>query len=573
METRQTLEESVQKIATFQPDDAHTDEVTTTFNNFKKAVIHASKSTKDGEGPQELLGDLEPKGAVLTFLLSYYESRRIFRKQIASVIEILLQVDTWYAVMKQDVAITAKLPDDIEKLLHPGSCQSLSHETKPVSQAATRVSTLSATLPAAVMKRSPFSSSGDSSSKALASSSAAGGSIRRQRLRLALPESCFLPRPSDSKPSEAVFMPRRTAEEVLATVQDARLQMRTLRYSAANMEAAADAFDAFRKGAERLATASVELRGGDCHPLDRIGGKGKIIDFLIDMYERYNKYRARLTQLLTKLFNFQSWIRAAVTDVDEPEPLEGSPASATSSTGSASAGRKWTPWGVSPSDGAASPATMKVPSKRNPFARDVAEKQRWAGGLDLWSPSSPASLLRRPSKETAFGGISSLPERRLEQDLGDSTGSASPALVNPGLSPSAPASLGNFRPPKRTNPFGMAVRRDVSPQTPQQRSLPLVAGSPSNPFRKDVLQKNPGVGDSLSSHSLLTFGPGTPTGKIASANNPFRKANETSWDTIQDKMDVGLSTKPVSANNPFRKDWQPPSDNPQDSAFVRNPGW
>merc|ERR1740138_830219 len=49
-----------------------------------------------------MLGNLEPKGAVLTFLVNFHEQRRIFRKQIEGIFSDLLNVDSWVLALSND---------------------------------------------------------------------------------------------------------------------------------------------------------------------------------------------------------------------------------------------------------------------------------------------------------------------------------------------------------------------------------------------------------------------------------------------------------------------------------------
>ena len=66
-----------------------------------------------------------------------------------------------------------------------------------------------------------------------------------------------------------------------------------------------------------------EISKQDGNFLEKLEPKGKILDFLADMYERHQKYRSRVTSTLTQLLNFDSWNTAADNDDDNSKDVVG----------------------------------------------------------------------------------------------------------------------------------------------------------------------------------------------------------------------------------------------------------
>lgn len=72
-----------------------------------------SRASGGGQVVRDLLAGLEPKVAVLAFLLELHKNRRIYRRQVAGVLLVLLQVDEWLLALKSDKELWLNLPPDL----------------------------------------------------------------------------------------------------------------------------------------------------------------------------------------------------------------------------------------------------------------------------------------------------------------------------------------------------------------------------------------------------------------------------------------------------------------------------
>jgi len=111
---RSLLAESIEQITNFDAtSDGCDDAEVSAFNTFKRGVMQASSGRLV---PSELLDGLEPKDVVLRFLFRLHERRRIYRKQIATVLSILLET-TWLMILQLNKTLRDAMPNDLKILL------------------------------------------------------------------------------------------------------------------------------------------------------------------------------------------------------------------------------------------------------------------------------------------------------------------------------------------------------------------------------------------------------------------------------------------------------------------------
>lgn len=472
MGTRKLLADSVLDITQLNNNQLSSDAATAAFTSLRKGVAHAASSRT--ETLESLLGDSEFKGDVLRFLVEFYMQRRIFRKQVAGVVDELLSVNSWLLTLKEDKILSDTLPDELARLLAEkqerrvksleecipsafpkltSHSQSLSKEPPSAQQASTT--------PQKASRAEEFAAPSETqefSLKALGKAAArsaeqAGLGLRRQRLAAA----CMLK--DVALPSAGSIVLSRQQQDVLyGLLEHGRAQMESLGFTAADKDQAIPAFETFRRAVQQAVSSKQ-----DENALEKLETKGKILDFLVDMYERHQKYRSRVTSTLTRLLNFDSWNRAA-DGMEEPVKTSSQELAFGSAAGAGA--HKWTPWGpvarsatasakrapnprnpFSVPAASASAGTMPRPRQHNPFASDVAAKQTGhpAGAFGIWK-DQPTSICTPPM---AF------------------------------RTPMVPGPRGpSTREAKPTNPFSPAMRREA----------PAAA---TNPFKRDLRSPSP----------------------------------------------------------------------------------
>lgn len=516
MDTQKLLADSVAGIQRLGAGQCGSDVATTAFTSLRKAVNHATKSRTDS--PEALIGDLEPKGDVLRFLSDFYAARRIYRKQVVAVADELLRVNAWRCFLKQDGALCAQLPDEISRMLAESKdqpeLQSLSQETQAISQEHV-VSKGSRAFPEYVPASTNKSASPWSGERS-PSKQRSKDTQRRQRLSAA----CFLPMrvASGTTLSGTVILTEGELNIVQELLERGRSQIESLGFSAADSDASISAFETFRRAVQQVVNTTSFRQDGNV--LESIEPKGRILDFLVDVYERHQKYRSRVTSTLTRLLNLDSWNKAA----DGEEPPKGSPKAKAPSPlhGStpfdqASQGRtkKWTPWGVAGSS--ESSPSGGIARRRNPFASDAAAKQKqhagYPGAVELWtdapSPaSSSAAPRRRPSLENNWPN----------EDTPAKAVHARSKAAN------APGPWGDraerARAAKPTNPFGGTF----SPAATHASK-----SAATNPFKKDVRWQDSGPPPWPASSAAVLPAAGVPSPlKAGASKNPFRSDPQVS---------------------------------------------
>jgi len=465
MDARALLVQSVADITLLSPSQIGSDAATAAFISLRKGVNQASSAHS---GHPEVLLDLEPKAVVLRFLVDFYGQRRIFRKQIVAVVDELLHVDSWRRALGSDSELCSQLPDDLARLLSSRQSRgpefvSLSRESPSVSHARSNASRGSArpVAPEAssaplIPLQTPMASSPFEKTPARPSDQQQNG-LRRQRLS----KACFLPiRVAAPSVSGNVILSKSDLNDIFKLLEHGRIQIEKLDYSAADADPAISAFETFRRAVQQAMNTTTASKQ-DLNLLEKLEAKGKILDFLVDMYERHQKYRSRVTGTISRLLNFDSWNHAADNEeiaggsAQEPDLTAFTFASATSPAGDVGAAdtAKWTPWGPAV---ASQPSPAKSSRSRNPFAADVAAKH--GGNFDIWKDfgawQKPLRENERPKRENAEAYVAMSP-------------AASETSTASGLWGSSP------RMAKPSNPFSADVQRGGS-------------AVPTNPFKRDV---------------------------------------------------------------------------------------
>lgn len=468
MDPKALLVQSVADITLLSPGQIGSDAATSAFISLRKGVNQAS-SAHSGH-PEVLLGDLEPKAVVLRFLVDFHGQRRIFRKQIVAVVDELLHVDSWRRALGSDSELCSQLPDDLARLLSSRQSRgpefvSLSQESPSVSHArsassgsAWAVAPEALAAPSLPLQRPMASSPVEQAPVQRADPVAQQqNGLRRQRLS----KACFLPiRVAAPSVSGNVILSKSDLNDIFKLLEHGRIQIEKLDFSAADADPAISAFETFRRAVQQAMNTTTSSKH-DPNLLEKLEPKGKILDFLVDMYERHQKYRSRVTGTISRLLNFDSWNHAA-----DNEEIAGGPAQEAGLTAftcasatapacdvGATNADKWTPWGRAvPSQ----LASAKSSRSRNPFAADVAAKH--GGNFDIWKDFG---AWQKPVREN----------ERLKRDNSQAYVARSPAASV--TSPSSGPWGSSPRTAKPTNPFSADVQHGG-------------AAVPTNPFKRDV---------------------------------------------------------------------------------------
>jgi len=102
-------------------------------------------------------------------------------------------------------------------------------------------------------------------------------------------------------------------QESKATIllQEAVSEIEALDFSAVDGDAAVCSFEKFRRAVTWIVQST--SKGSACL-LDSLEPKARLLEFLVDVYDRRKKYRARVASALTRLLDFKSWRDIAVSD-------------------------------------------------------------------------------------------------------------------------------------------------------------------------------------------------------------------------------------------------------------------
>lgn len=113
-------------------------------------------------------------------------------------------------------------------------------------------------------------------------------------------------------------------EAALGLLAQGQAHMERLDFSAVDGDEAVDAFEAFRRATVQVAHDSSEAGN---RALDQLEPKHKILEFLVELYERKPIHRRRVSSVLVILLNIDSWravaeadssVQAAVRDLCAP---------------------------------------------------------------------------------------------------------------------------------------------------------------------------------------------------------------------------------------------------------------
>lgn len=318
MDTKKLLEDSVAQIAELRPDQAGSDAGSTAFNSFRKGVVRASNS-----GPPEvMLGNLEPKGAVLTFLVNFHEQRRIFRKQIEGIFSDLLNVDSWVLALSNDEALCARLPDEMAKV-HAEKEQELVDAAAPIDEPESPGTPIAKPVAAP----DPWSAPREEAPARPAEKAMRSRERNKPKLsqiRSAIKKAAATASPAvislpirAAGPTVSGYVPNTIAskselEVICELLEHGRSQIESLEFSAANADPAISAFETFRRGVLQVVNSAASKQ--EDNVLEVLEPKEKILAFLVDMYARHQKYRSRVTSTLNRLLNFNSWRNVAEED-------------------------------------------------------------------------------------------------------------------------------------------------------------------------------------------------------------------------------------------------------------------
>mmetsp|Transcript_22669 Transcript_22669/g.37050 ORF Transcript_22669/g.37050 Transcript_22669/m.37050 type:complete len:501 (+) Transcript_22669:70-1572(+) len=118
-ETKNLLEKCMADLA----DQKMYDQMLEKFRPFLTALSRAEQLLRR-EKPETLLGFLEPKGRILTFLLELHQQKRQYRRQTHCSLNVLLQCDSWLDVYHHE-GLLARTPQELLRALPMLQCRRL----------------------------------------------------------------------------------------------------------------------------------------------------------------------------------------------------------------------------------------------------------------------------------------------------------------------------------------------------------------------------------------------------------------------------------------------------------------
>lgn len=267
------------------------------FNALSRAVLHAS--TNQEASLVDVLGDLEPKARVISFLSTFHEQKRIYRKQIAALIRIFGEVQPWREAVAGDQAFLARLPDDLQEsygLKEPVAPESpqAADAGAPADRADGESAGDAAAAPPPPAAAAPAPELGDGA--------AAEGS----------------PSTSSSPPARAPVTAKPSAELLRSLRQDFEESFRQIKEMKPGLEPG-EAFSAVRKPVAKTQAFdhdTLDTLLSDLEP------KIIVLNFLMDLFSTKKMYRNQILNVLTILFQVASWVRTVQFN---PEFREGFP--------------------------------------------------------------------------------------------------------------------------------------------------------------------------------------------------------------------------------------------------------
>jgi len=342
-ETKLTLAESMSKIAGItRPGEDVEIEV---FRLLHRGLTRATSllRSEGPELPELLLGSLEPKGAVLNFVIDFHLRKRLYRRQTATVWTTLLQSDSWLWKLQHDAALQAILPQDLLSLV-PARLPS----TPPPRKRVPPLPQLGSPSPASPCASNPTGRDSPTKKAALDAEARAAKERRERRAT------------------------RRPEEPVGELLEASHAQLEALEYSAAgDGDEVSLALETFGRAVRQVArgdsttnkelqrtTSSGGFEGQDATStleLAAYGPKKQTLAFLADVYERRRKYRSRVAHLLVSLSAVDGWREVMASSpvaeafADEASPVEESPREIDASSGNEFLADKDCPQDFSPS--------------------------------------------------------------------------------------------------------------------------------------------------------------------------------------------------------------------------------
>lgn len=300
------------------------------FSSFRQGINHVSSGRT--RCADSILDELGPKDVIVRFLVDFYTQRRIFRKQIASVVTELMQIDSWLNAVRVHLDTFGDLPGDLVTLLVEREDEKQEHDAKepllaepePLEEAEADVEeprrSLTESGPsreADVGKRVvPFSDPWQSLAETRVKSmmeKAAESTDTQLPIRATGPTVSGSARAvqfEDRKKSRASTLGAHDGfDSTLDILEEGCQMIRDLGFHAADTDAASCAFETFRRGVIRVSSTSISTQDSDI--IERMEPKANILEFLVDMYERHQKFRSRVTKTLNRLLPFDGWRAAA----------------------------------------------------------------------------------------------------------------------------------------------------------------------------------------------------------------------------------------------------------------------
>lgn len=266
------LAQSMKDIAGLPPNACETE--LDIFRTFHRALTHAGMIFREVP-PDSVLAGLEPKGITLHFVVDLHMRKRLYRRQTAAALAVLLQSDAWLLAVLQDPSLRAKMPEDLSASVPRRSLTAPpappSPRTPPGTAPGTPPQSLSPTRGAAV------------------DADARDRAERRNRRAT-----------------------RQADQPIAKLLVDSAAQMEALGFSANGGDAdeVVVAFNTFGRAVRLLRTTSQSEAQAAAAWLHDFEPKTSTLSFVADLAERRRHYRALAAQVLRRLCELESW-RAA----------------------------------------------------------------------------------------------------------------------------------------------------------------------------------------------------------------------------------------------------------------------
>jgi hypothetical protein len=262
-----------------------------------------------------LLADLEPKDATLRALLLLFSKKKMYRKQIQGVLEVLLDVDLWLDALAKDQNLCEGLPAELSTILEQAKERAAARPAKVEESSADNPIDGAADVENA-FDTMPLEASVDAtgySSTVVAETQVEG--VAADAIYPTAP-------PTDSAIRRAADRAREYAQEsaeaknrcrvsiggdTLALLDQACGRMAEINYRAADRDAA-EVFEMFRNAVMRIVSSRTK---DDDEELDRREPKDLVLAFLLDVHERQRRFRSQVKSIFVRLWDFTEW-RAAI---------------------------------------------------------------------------------------------------------------------------------------------------------------------------------------------------------------------------------------------------------------------